>query len=91
MSEAPEHQVTALLLACSGVDQQALDKPAPSCVSGTTPARRYTARESSADSLQTTAVVNELYLQWKLSIAIGSSPRKAWLLRELSKEQDHGA
>jgi RNA polymerase sigma-70 factor, ECF subfamily len=64
MSECPDHQVTALLQAWSAGDEQALDKLAPLVYEELhRTAHRYMARENSGHTLQTTALVNEVYLR----------------------------
>lgn len=64
MSEGPDHEVTSLLQAWSAGDQQALDKLAPLVYQELhRTAHRYMARENAGHTLQTTALVNEVYLR----------------------------
>src|ERR1700688_500905 len=64
MSESPDHEVTSLLQAWSAGDEQALDKLAPIVYQELNrTAHRYMAREHTGHTLQTTALVNEVYLR----------------------------
>jgi RNA polymerase sigma-70 factor, ECF subfamily len=64
MSESPDHEVTSLLQAWSAGDEKALDKLAPLVYQELhRTAHRYMAREHSGHTLQTTALVNEVYLR----------------------------
>jgi RNA polymerase sigma factor (TIGR02999 family) len=64
MSEGPDHEVTSLLQAWSAGDEQAIDKLAPLVYQELRrTARRYMARENGGHTLQTTALVNEVYLR----------------------------
>src|ERR1700736_5902010 len=64
MSEGPDHEVTSLLQAWSTGDEQALDKLSPLVYQELhRTAHRYMARENSGHTLQTTALVNEVYLR----------------------------
>jgi RNA polymerase sigma factor (TIGR02999 family) len=64
MSEDPDHEVTSLLQAWSAGDEQALAKLAPLVYQELhRTAHRYMARENSGHALQTTALVNEVYLR----------------------------
>jgi hypothetical protein len=64
MSESPDHEVTSLLQAWSAGDEQALDKLAPIVYQELhRTAHRYMAREHTGHTLQTTALVNEVYLR----------------------------
>lgn len=64
MSESPDHEVTSLLQAWSAGDEEALDKLAPLVYQELhRTAHRYMARENSGHTLQTTALVNEVYLR----------------------------
>jgi RNA polymerase sigma-70 factor (ECF subfamily) len=64
MSEGPDHEVTSLLQAWSAGDEQALDKLAPLVYQELhRTAHRYMARENTGHTLQTTALVNEVYLR----------------------------
>lgn len=64
MSESPEHEVTSLLHAWSAGDEKALDRLAPLVYQELhRTAHRYMAREHSGHTLQTTALVNEVYLR----------------------------
>jgi RNA polymerase sigma factor (TIGR02999 family) len=64
MSEGHVHEVTSLLQAWSAGDEQALDKLAPLVYQELhRTAHRYMARENSGHTLQTTALVNEVYLR----------------------------
>jgi len=64
MSEGPDHEVTSLLQAWSAGDEQALAKLAPLVYQELhRTAHRYMARENSGHTLQTTALVNEVYLR----------------------------
>ncbi len=62
--ESPTHEVTALLQAWSGGDQQALEKLTPLVYAELRRrAHRYMARERPDHTLQTTALINEVYLR----------------------------
>jgi len=64
MSEGADHEVTSLLRAWSAGDEQALDKLAPLVYQELhRTAHRYMARENAGHTLQTTALVNEVYLR----------------------------
>ncbi|HTG29862.1 MAG TPA: sigma-70 family RNA polymerase sigma factor [Methylomirabilota bacterium] len=64
MSEGPDHEVTSLLQAWSAGDEQALAKLAPLVYDELhRTAHRYMARENTGHTLQTTALVNEVYLR----------------------------
>jgi RNA polymerase sigma factor (TIGR02999 family) len=64
MSDSPDHEVTSLLQAWSAGDEKALDKLAPLVYQELhRTAHRYMAREHSGHTLQTTALVNEMYLR----------------------------
>ena len=64
MPDSPDHEVTLLLQAWSAGDEQALDKLAPLVYQELhRTAHRYMARENSGHTLQTTALVNEVYLR----------------------------
>jgi RNA polymerase sigma-70 factor, ECF subfamily len=64
MSESPDHEVTSLLQAWSAGDEKALDKLAPLVYQELhRTAHRYMTREHSGHTLQTTALVNEVYLR----------------------------
>jgi RNA polymerase sigma-70 factor, ECF subfamily len=64
MSESPNHEITSLLQAWSAGDEQALDKLAPLVYQELhRTAHRYMARERSGHTLQTTALINEVYLR----------------------------
>jgi len=64
LPECPDHEVTSLLQAWSAGDEQALDKLAPLVYQELhRTAHRYMARENSGHTLQTTALVNEVYLR----------------------------
>jgi RNA polymerase sigma-70 factor, ECF subfamily len=64
MPESPDHEVTSLLQAWSAGDEQALDKLAPLVYHELhRTAHRYMARENTGHTLQTTALVNEVYLR----------------------------
>jgi RNA polymerase sigma factor (TIGR02999 family) len=64
MSEGPDHEVTSLLQAWSAGDEQAPRKLAPLVYQELRrTARRYMARENGGHTLQTTALVNEVYLR----------------------------
>jgi RNA polymerase sigma-70 factor (ECF subfamily) len=64
MSESPDHEVTSLLQAWGAGDEKALDKLAPLVYQELhRTAHRYMARENSGHTLQTTALVNEVYLR----------------------------
>jgi RNA polymerase sigma-70 factor, ECF subfamily len=64
MSEGANHEVTSLLQAWSAGDEQALDKLAPLVYDELhRTAHRYMARENTGHTLQTTALVNEVYLR----------------------------
>jgi len=64
MSLPPSHEVTALLLAWSGGDENALERLAPMVYEELhRTAHRYMAREQTGHTLQTTALVNEVYLR----------------------------
>src|ERR1700732_764232 len=64
MPEPPDHEVTSLLQAWGAGDEQALDKLAPLVYQELhRTAHRYMARENSGHTLQTTALVNEVYLR----------------------------
>jgi RNA polymerase sigma factor (TIGR02999 family) len=64
MSEPLDHEVTSLLQAWSAGDEKALDKLAPLVYQELhRTAHRYMARENSGHTLQTTALVNEVYLR----------------------------
>jgi hypothetical protein len=54
------------------------------------PAHRYMAAKTVRMPFKLRHLLNEVYLRWKLSIA-NWKLAKVGLLRELSKEQDHGA
>jgi RNA polymerase sigma factor (TIGR02999 family) len=60
----PAHEVTQLLRAWSGGDQQALDKLTPLVYEELhRRARHYFARERPGHTIQTTALINEVYLR----------------------------
>ena len=60
----PAHEVTQLLQAWSAGDEKALEKLTPLVYDELRrTARRYMAGEGSADTLQTTALINEVYLR----------------------------
>jgi RNA polymerase sigma-70 factor, ECF subfamily len=64
MSDSPDHEVTSLLQAWSAGDEKALDKLAPLVYQELhRTAHRYMTREHSGHTLQTTALVNEVYLR----------------------------
>ena len=64
MSELPEHEVPSLLQAWSGGDQQILDNLAPPVYQELhRTVHRYMTCENSGHTLQTTALVNEVYLR----------------------------
>src|SRR5438270_9696130 len=64
MPEETAHEVTSLLCAWSGGDEQALDRLAPLVYSELRRlARRYTAGERRGQALQTTELVHEAYLR----------------------------
>lgn len=64
MSEGANHEVTSLLQAWSAGDEQALAKLAPLVYDELhRTAHRYMARENSGHTLQTTALINEVYLR----------------------------
>jgi RNA polymerase sigma-70 factor (ECF subfamily) len=64
MSVPPENDITALLQAWSGGDHAALDKLAPLVFEELRrTAHQYMAREQTGHTLQTTALVNEVYLR----------------------------
>ncbi len=64
MPDSPDHEVTSLLQAWSAGDERALDKLAPLVYQELhRTAHRYMARENSGHTLQTTALVNEVYLR----------------------------
>jgi RNA polymerase sigma-70 factor, ECF subfamily len=64
MSEGPDHEVTSLLQAWSAGDEQALAKLAPLVYDELhRTAHRYMGRENTGHTLQTTALVNEVYLR----------------------------
>jgi RNA polymerase sigma-70 factor, ECF subfamily len=64
MSEAVQHEVTQLLRAWSNGDEKALEALLPLVYEELhRRARRYMAREHSAGILQTTALINEVYLR----------------------------
>lgn len=64
MAERSAHDVTALLCAWSGGDEQALDRLAPLVYSELRRlARRYTAGERRGQALQATELVHEAYLR----------------------------
>lgn len=64
MSVPPTHEVTALLQAWSAGDQGALEKLAPLVYEELRrTAHRYMAQEQTGHTLQTTALVNEVYLR----------------------------
>jgi RNA polymerase sigma factor (TIGR02999 family) len=64
MPVPPENDITALLQAWSGGDQAALDKLAPLVYEELRrTAHRYMVREQTGHTLQTTALVNEVYLR----------------------------
>ena len=64
MARPPEHQITELLHAWTGGDHAALDKLIPIIYDELHRlAHRYMKREPSGHILQTTALVNEAYLQ----------------------------
>lgn len=64
MSEGPDHEVTTLLQAWSAGDGQALDKLAPLVYQELhRTAHRYMAGENTGHTLQTTALVNKVYLR----------------------------
>jgi RNA polymerase sigma-70 factor (ECF subfamily) len=64
MSESPNHEITSLLQAWSAGDELALDKLAPLVYQELhRTAHRYMARERSGHTLQTTALINEVYLR----------------------------
>jgi hypothetical protein len=78
MPEPPEHEVTSLLQAWSAGDQQALDKLAPLVYQELhRAAHGYMARKKYGHTLQTTALVNEVY--------------QGMAGREQFKELDNGA
>ncbi|MGH9470580.1 MAG: sigma-70 family RNA polymerase sigma factor [Terriglobia bacterium] len=62
--ESPAHEVTALLQAWSSGDQEALEKLTPLVYAELRRrARRYMAHERPGHTLQTTALINEVYLR----------------------------
>lgn len=64
MAQPPTHEVTQLLLAWSGGDETALEKLTPLVYRELHRlAQRYMSRERQEHTLQTTALVNELYLR----------------------------
>jgi RNA polymerase sigma-70 factor (ECF subfamily) len=64
MSEGRDHEVTSLLQAWSAGDEQALAKLAPLVYDELhRTAHRYMGRENTGHTLQTTALVNEVYLR----------------------------
>ncbi|HEY5070184.1 MAG TPA: sigma-70 family RNA polymerase sigma factor [Candidatus Acidoferrum sp.] len=64
MCESSDHEVTSLLQAWRAGDEKALDKLAPLVYQELhRTAHRYMARENSGHTLQTTALVNEVYLR----------------------------
>jgi RNA polymerase sigma factor (TIGR02999 family) len=64
MTEPSAHDVTRLLLAWSAGDPQALEKLTPLVYKDLhRAARRHMARERSSHTLQTTALINEVYLR----------------------------
>jgi len=64
MPDSPDHEVTSLLEAWREGDEQALAKLAPLVYQELhRTAHRYMARENSGHTLQTTALVNEVYLR----------------------------
>src|SRR5579863_1175964 len=64
MSTPPAHDVTQLLRAWSGGDQQALEKLTPLVYEELhRRARHYVAQERPGHTIQTTALVNEVYLR----------------------------
>jgi RNA polymerase sigma factor (TIGR02999 family) len=64
MTEPSAHDVTRLLLAWSAGDPQALEKLTPLVYQDLhRAARRHMARERSSHTLQTTALINEVYLR----------------------------
>lgn len=64
MSTPPAHDVTQLLRAWSGGDQQALDKLTPLVYEELhRRARHYVAQERPGHTIQTTALINEVYLR----------------------------
>jgi len=64
MPDSSDHEVTLLLQAWSAGDEQALDKLAPLVYQELhRTAHRYMARENAGHTLQTTALVNEVYLR----------------------------
>lgn len=61
---SPTHEITGLLLAWSGGNQQALEKLTPLVYQELhRTARRYMAREHPNHTLQATALINEVYLR----------------------------
>lgn len=73
MSGPPAENVTALLRAWGAGDQSALEKLAPLVYQELRQrARRYMARERSGHTLQTTALVNEVYLR------LVRTPQRNW-------------
>src|ERR1700677_4844430 len=64
MSESPGHEITELLQAWRGGDEQALEKLTPRVYGELhQAARRCMSRERDGHSLQATALINELYLR----------------------------
>jgi RNA polymerase sigma factor (TIGR02999 family) len=64
MSSPPAHDVTQLLRAWSGGDQQALEKLTPLVYDELhRRARHYVGRERPGHTIQTTALINEVYLR----------------------------
>ncbi|HKM48917.1 MAG TPA: sigma-70 family RNA polymerase sigma factor [Terriglobales bacterium] len=64
MSTPPAHEVTQLLRAWSGGDQQALERLTPLVYEELhRRARHYVSRERPGHTIQTTALINEVYLR----------------------------
>jgi len=65
MSESPGHEITELLQAWRGGDEQALEKLTPRVYGELhQAARRCMSKERDGHSLQATALINELYLRF---------------------------
>ena len=64
MTAPPAHEITGLLRAWSGGDQEALERLTPLVYAELhQTAQRYLARERPSRTLQTTALINEVYLR----------------------------